>query len=333
MEIALYHSDHGYYSRPEELTVTREGDFMTSVSVGPCFGLILAYRLRALWEEEGQPENFTILELGAHDGSLASDILTTSASLGSDFEKSIHYHIAEPLETRRLFLQKNLLPRYPEKITLHTKLPKNHPHFVTVIANEVLDALPVSLLHFHDKKWHELQVTHDGSQFHFTESPDLSPELINYTQSLGHDFPDYYVTEAPADFAHLLQPIDDFVQNGRLLFFDYGFDQETLTLPTRKDGTLRAYCQHRKNHHPLERPGLQDLTAHVNFTAFIEAAHSWKLCELTHQGRYLTHAAKPWLLSSPSDPNLIRQFQTLTHPNHFGTTFHAIEMKTHTRET
>lgn len=331
MADALYHPEFGYYARPERLTATKKGDFITSVSVGPCFGFLLAHRIFNFWKSLGQPKMFTIAELGAHNGALARDILTALPKIDPQLAAAAHYLISEPLPHQRIALEKNLAPDFPEKLTILAELPSDHPHPIVLLANEVLDALPVPLIHSNSGHWQELHVCNDTEFFQFTAAPEekMSPQVKKFTDTLGSNFPDNYLTEAPPDFSNFLQIISTFASRESLLvFIDYGFDHASLYHPSRCDGTLQAYFRHQKKNHPLDRPGEQDLTAHVNFTAFAAAAKNlgYTATIPMHQGRYLTHLARPWLLSNPTEQKLIQQFQTLTHPNHFGTTFHAIEL-------
>lgn len=329
MANALYHPEHGYYARPDKLTATKKGDFVTSVSVGPCFGFLLAHRIFNFWENLGRPQKITLVELGAHNGSLARDVLSALPKIDPDLAETADYLISEPLPRQRATLEKNLAPDFPEKLTILAELPRDHPHPIVLLANEVLDALPVPLIHFQNGQWQELHVRVEDGIFQFVANSKMNPSLKKFTETLGLTFSENYLTEGPPDFPSFLQKISDCARKDSLLLFvDYGFDHETLYHPARCDGTLRAYFRHQRKNHPLDRPGAQDLTAHVNFSALAETAEKlgYAASIPMHQGRYLTHLARPWLLSNPTDQKLIQQFQTLTHPNHFGTTFHAIEL-------
>jgi SAM-dependent MidA family methyltransferase len=315
MARCLYHPDLGYYSRPQSKTISKMGDFMTSVSVGPVFGSLLARRLHRFWLANGSPSSFTLLELGSHDGSLACDILDHSETLDPAFASSLSYVISEPLIAR----QNVLRSRLQDRATIISSPSETNDEFGAIIANEVLDALPVPLFLCSQNQWHEVMVTAANSTLEWSSRP-ASPDLPS-------NYPDGYVTEGSPDFKSLLSPLARAFRNSLFIWVDYGLDQESLYHPARTAGTIRCYRNHRSNAHPLDHPGEQDITADVNFTAMEEAART---CGLQvhpsiNQGRYLTYCARDWLLDGPS-PHEISQLQTLIHPSQFGNRFHCLEL-------
>lgn len=315
MELCLYHPELGYYSRPDANTVSRHGDFITSVSVGPLFGKLLALRLHRFWLSNGSPSSFTVLELGAHDGSLARDIITASAQIDPIFSKALSYFISEPLPARRTLLKSRLrdqaiIIKHPDELRCQIG---------ALVANEVLDALPLPLLFFSQKQWHEILVSAKGNSLTW----DTQPSSCN----LPHHYPEAYLTEGSPDFEQLLSPLSKCFQKALFLWIDYGLDEASLYHPARCAGTLRCYRKHRADAHPLDAPGEQDLTADVNFTAVEKAASRVGLQPhpVMAQSRYLTYCAKDWLHSKPSAKE-ISQFQTLTHPSQFGNRFYTLEL-------
>lgn len=316
MARCLYDPGLGYYARPEPKTVSKDGDFMTSVSVGPVFGILLARRLHRFWLANGSPSSFTILELGAHNGSLAIDILNHAETLGSAFSTSLEYIISEPLPARKMLLDLRLGDRAKILDSAH----EVNAEFGAVIANEVLDALPVPLFLRAQNQWHEVMVTTSENHLEWATRP-ASPD------HLPGNSPNGYVTEGPADYRGLLAPLEKAFQNSLFIWIDYGLDQESLYHPARTAGTLRCYRRHQSNAHPLDHPGEQDITADVNFSLMEEAARKQGLQvhPALNQSRYLTHCAKNWLRGEIS-PREISQFQTLIHPSHFGNRFHCLEL-------
>lgn len=315
MALALYHPELGYYARPDAPTVSKKGDFMTSVSVGPVFGTLLARRLHRFWSANGSPDSFTILEPGAHDGSLATDILAEIARLDPAFENAVRYLISEPLPARRRILQERLGSR----ATIIASPVEARADFGALIANEVLDALPVPLYLSSGDQWHEILVTSSGQSLDWASRP-ASP-------ALPRGFPEGYIAEGPPHLKPFLEPFAEVFQKALFVWIDYGLDEESLYHPARTAGTLRCYRQHRSNIHPLDYPGEQDLTADVNFTAVENTARELGLTvhPVMNQSRYLTYCGKEWLLAGPS-PHEISQFQTLIHPSQFGNRFYALEM-------
>lgn len=315
MGLALYHPELGYYARPDARTVSKNGDFMTSVSVGPVFGILLARRLHRFWQANGSPSKFTLLEPGAHDGSLAIDILNEIDSLDSDFAKATRYIISEPLPARRLILEKNL----GNLATIIASPDEAQADFGALIANEILDALPVPLHFLSKNEWHEALVTNSGDRLEWASRP--------IQLALPTNFPEGYVTEGPPDLNSFFKPLSDVFKKALFIWIDYGLDEETLYHPARTAGTLRGYRQHRTKVHPLDHPGEQDLTADVNFTAVENSARAlgFTIQPAMNQSRYLTYCGRDWLLAGPSAKE-ISQFQTLIHPSQFGNRFYALEM-------
>ena len=114
-----------------------------------------------------------------------------------------------------------------------------------------------------------------------------------------------------------------------MLIADYGYEAGEYYTPERSDGTLRRYHAHRTDGEVLRDLGQCDLTAHINFTRLIEVAEGAGLTvrRFQDQGRFLTHAAAPWLRTlegRPPDPALLRQFHSLTHPGHMGAAFRLL---------
>ena len=317
MAESLYHATHGYYSRPETPTASKEGDFMTSISVGPVFGKLLARRFHRFWIENGSPDTFTIVEIGAHDGSLALDILDTLPEIDPDFSKAVHYTISEPLPKRCLFLRERL----GDKATVVSAPEDLSAEFGALVANEVLDALPVPLYLRDQNQWWIATVDHDGNDFQWSTMPD--PVDLPWEGN----FPDGYVSEGDPDLESFLKPLSGIFEKGLFTFIDYGMDERSLHHPDRTAGTLRCYRNHQSNAHPLDSPGELDLTADVNFSSVEKIAHQIGLKQypVMAQGRFLVHCAKEWLLQSPS-PQEVSQFQTLIHPGQFGNRFHFCEL-------
>jgi len=314
MEQCLYHPIYGYYSRPTIPTASKKGDFMTSVSVGPVFGILLAHRIYHFWKQNGSPGDFTVLELGGHDGTLARDFLAGAQTLDPEFATSLQYCLSEQHPDRLSWISENL----KDQVQIIRSPSELNPKIGVVFANEVLDALPVSLYHREDGRWNEVGVQVTNSQLEW-DNLDTSFELEG-------DYQDGYVTEGQASYQSFLQPFVESFQQSLFIFIDYGLDRESLYHPHRTAGTLRCYKNHRTNHHPLDDPGLCDLTADVNFTALTEDAQNLGLqpYPILNQSRYLTYLGRQWLLENPT-PHEIRQFQTLIHPNHFGGRFYAAE--------
>lgn len=339
MELALYHPVHGYYERRLD-QVGREGDFQTSVSVGPLFGELLAWRF-ASWLEQHPPGlALHLVEAGAHQGQLARDILTGIARHHPDLLARITYFILEP-SARRRTAQQTFLQEVPGEIRWvndFADLDRATGGVRGIIfSNELLDAFPLHRLAWStaQKCWIEQGITTDGDRLTWTPLPLPSagkpPRPVD--AALATVIPDGFAVESsPAAVSWWKQAAHSLCE-GRLVALDYGLEADEFLDPTRAAGTLRGYRNHAYADDVLDHPGEQDLTAHVNWTAIRAAGEAAGLQTetITSQSRFLTTILRDWSVADPAAANLsprqIRQFQTLTHPQHFGTRFQALVQK------
>ena len=329
LDIVLYDKQRGYYAKSQD-QVGSEGDFYTSVSVGPMFGRLLARRFVKGWDDAGNPHTWRILEIGAHDGKLAADILSEIRAFRPDAWQALEYAIAEPLPRLRDSQEKRLagLATKLRIVTDSTELADNPlPGFA--FGNEILDALPFHLVEFSEASWRELHVCAAAGKL-FMEPRSIVPAspLAARLDTLGRDFPEGYRTEIRTNFEGFLDGLSACLVDGTMLFTDYGYAAPEYYDRSRTTGTLRTFSSHKAAEDPLESPGEKDITAHVDFTDLTNAAESLGLrpTVFSHQGSYLTHLATPLILEGEiGDVKSIAQFQSLTHPAHLGAGFHAIE--------
>lgn len=329
MAMALYDGEAGYYAKTSG-QVGRRGDFYTSVSVGALFGRLLARRFVKGWEDDGKPAAWRILEIGAHDGKLAADILSEIRTIRPDAWEALEYATVEPLPRLRE-PQQERLAGLANNLRITTELDglacEPLPGFA--FGNEILDALPFHLVEYSGGNWKELHVwAEDGILSMQPSGIDPASRLATSLLSLGDDFPEGYRTEIRTDFGSFLGSLAACLKDGTMLFTDYGFAAPEYYDPSRTAGTLRTFHKHTAGDDPLETPGERDITAHVDFTALANAAETlgYLPTVFSTQGSYLTHLAKPMIMDgSLSDPKSIAQFKSLTHPSHLGASFHAIE--------
>ncbi len=336
MSRALYDKSHGYYARGTT-QVGRDGDFFTSVSVGPLFGQLLARRFLR-WRRESKLEGrWRLLELGAHDGSLAADILETIARLDPEAYSTLEYAIAEPLESLRVSQQARL-STYTSTTTMRwvsqVEELADDPLPGIAFGNELLDALPFHVVVMRDGHWHESGVAPDPKNPTRLTWCDLGPVNGGVADVLARidarHLKDDYQTEVRTGYTRLHAALARALSNGMALWIDYGFARPEYYDPARITGTLRTFSNHIAGDDPLEKAGRADLTAHVDFTAVAEdaAQAGFSLATFQSQGAWLTSEARDWMMEIEAalDPIAIRQFQTLTHPAHLGAKFHVIEL-------
>jgi SAM-dependent MidA family methyltransferase len=329
---ALYHPDLGYYAR-EPRQVGRDGDFFTSVSVGPLFGELLARHCLHWWHTTGRPAHWRIIECGAHDGTLAADILTALRTLEPAAFSSLEYAIPEPLP-RLQAAQRQRLQHHAERVR-HLPSPAalaSRPMPGIAFGNELLDALPFHVLEWQADGWHLCKVGcgADGGFCWESRQAVDAPALVAALAPLGRDFPIGYRSEVRTGYETVFAPLLAALSSGRLLWLDYGFARPDYYHPARHQGTLRTFSKHRAADNPLLCPGEIDITAHVDFTAVAEAACALgcRPLRFCNQGSWLTEVGREWLLGMEGRPDagLLRQFQTLTHPAQLGGRFHVLEL-------
>ncbi len=331
MAAALYHPELGYYAR-EPRQVGRGGDFFTSVSVGPLFGELLARRFLAEWKFAGAPKRWRIIECGAHDGTLAADILETLSRLAPAAFSALEYAIPEPLPRLRA-AQRQTLAKFGETILSleSTDELSTDPLPGVAFGNELLDALPFHVVERRDGDWHECRVGLAQDEFIWENfHPVTAADLQDALARLGTGFTNGYRTEVRTGFRDFLAPLTRSLTCGLLLWPDYGFARPEFYQQDRTKGTLRTFSKHHAAEDPLSGIGEIDITAHVDFTAVAEAAILLGAVPVSFksQGSWLTDIAREWLLNQEGNPcpDLLRQFQTLTHPAHLGGSFHVLEL-------
>jgi len=333
MEAALYHPEFGYYADPER-KIGRHGDFFTSVSVGPVFATILARWALACWQALERPAAWRLAEPGAHDGTLIRELVAELQRLDARATAGLTITVPEPLAARRPILKQafaDLPVAAVEVIDPATPTPPQGLPGV-LLANEVLDALPCHLVEFDGSMWVELMVADAGDGRLILQPGAISEKwLTAATDRLGTRFPPGYRTEIRS-YREFLQQLRELLLRGSFLFLDYGFARPEFYHPDRHQGTLRTFSQHLAGDDPLEAPGQQDLTVHVDFTAAAEAAEALGMepARFQPQEKFLIETGRDWIeslagLSQEERAPLVRQFQTLTHPAQLGGRFHALE--------
>ncbi|MFZ9940943.1 MAG: class I SAM-dependent methyltransferase [Luteolibacter sp.] len=329
MELALYEPSLGYYAR-ETRQIGRQGDFFTSVSTGPLFGELLARRFLQHWHEIGEPPRWRIIESGAHDGTLAFDILNAIHAISPTASTALEYAIAEPLDQLRA-AQVAKLSNFENIRHIRNPIELVEDRLPGIaFGNEVLDALPFHLVERHESSWLECHVDRDGDSLTWARKAIKNPALTAELSLLGEHFADGHRTEIRLNFNDFLKPLHAALDDALMIWIDYGFAATDLHHPLRKAGTLRTFSHHRAGDDPLTDPGDKDITAHVDFTAVAKAAMKLggKPIEFHNQGAWLTELARDWITRRDGSPNAseIRQFQTLTHPAQLGGKFQVLEI-------
>lgn len=261
MELALYAPGLGYYSGGAA-KLGKDGDFTTAPEITPLFGETLA-RVAAQLMVQTAPQ---IMEFGAGSGKLARDILTELNASGVAIERYAIVELSGELRAR----QQQALKDFPQVVWLE-QFPAAFSG--VVLGNEVLDAMPVHLVLKSAQGWMERGVGLADQEFVYRERPCDAALLAQIPDADA--LPDGYLSEVhPVASAFMRSLADMLCGGGRAaaLLIDYGFPAHEYYLAQRAQGTLMCHYRHHAHPDPFYLPGLQDLTAHVDFTAMARAA-------------------------------------------------------------
>ncbi len=325
MSLALYHPQLGYYSSGR-CSIGRGGDYFTSVSVGFLFGALLAGQFAEIWETLGRPDDFVIVEQGAHQGEFAADVLDALRARHPEFFTRVLYRIVEPFSILRERQEERLRkfgPRVQWSADLETMPPFVGVHF----SNELLDAMPVHLLavanNGDEREWHERLVDFNESGFVFITRAISDSRLRERLTTLPAPPAETYETEINLAALDWIETLSRKLERGLVLIADYGLPRDQFYAPDRTSGTLQAYARHRALPTSLENIGECDLSTHVEWTSLAEHAVELGLTIVgfTDQHHFLTGllSTHPELASAAIEKS--RALQTLIHPEFLGTKF------------
>lgn len=274
MDLVLYHPQHGYYSSGTA-KIGRKGDFFTSSSLGSDFGELVAEQFFEMWKVMDKPIPFTILEMGAGTGDLAADILQYLAKHHSDFFAVTNYTIVEQSPALIERQKAELNDRLGSLSRLAWQSWEEIPDDTIagcLFSNELIDALPVHLVTLEGGKLQEIYVAFSQGKIAEVTGEISNYKIAEYFESIDINFPspahpDGYRTEVNLSALTWLETVAKKLNRGYLLTIDYGYPAVKYYHPQRHQGTLQCYYQHRYHNNPYINLGMQDITAHVNFTA------------------------------------------------------------------
>jgi len=325
MELALYAPGLGYYTAGAH-KFGAAGDFITAPELSTLFGRTLARQLVEVMQASAPH----IFELGAGSGKLALDILGELERRNTLPESYSILEVSADLRERQQTLLRERLPHLASRIRWLESLPEDISG--AVIGNEVLDALPVDLLYWAEGHILERGVVNDAGRFAWQDRVSVNEALLDIAKKIK--VPDGYLSEVSLDARRLIASLCDRVDKGALLFVDYGFGAREYYHPQRSGGTLMCHYRHHAHSDPFYLPGLQDITAHVDFTAVAEAAidHGAHFLGYTSQAHFLlNNGATDFLKEVPPEDvkayaPLSAQLQKLTSPAEMGELFKVIAL-------
>lgn len=330
MNLCLYAPGLGYYSAGS-YKLGEKGDFTTAPERSSLFSRSLAQHIIDVLVQITQP---SILEFGAGSGKMAADILLELELQQSLPEQYCIIEASADLQYRqRRYLEKTLSTTLFEKIIWLDSLPETFSG--VIVANEVCDAMPIQIIRSNASRLSQRFVGYQQQQFIWLDEPISDPDLserANHIQTLmGHgDFITEVNLTAEAWIASLANSLDQ----GAMFVIDYGYPQADFYHPQRYAGSLMCYYQHQAHDDPFILQGIQDITAHVDFTGLAQSAfdHSLDVAGFQSQADFLIAGGITDLIEqadsvdSLSSLELTTQLKQLTLPSAMGESFKALTL-------
>ncbi|BCT66708.1 SAM-dependent methyltransferase [Nitrosospira sp. NRS527] len=346
MRLVLYVPGMGYYSGGAA-KFGEAGDFVTAPEISALFGRTLARQAAQVLELVD--DHADILEFGAGTGKLALDLLLELEKLGSLPRRYFILEVSAELQQRQRELFERFAPHLAPRVAWLEHLP---PAFDgLILANEVLDAMPVHLVAWHGADLFERGVMIKGDDFAWSDRPlvegvlfetarELNPQADaasgDVNRGVGNDISEY-VSEINLSARHFMHSLAAVLQRGAIILIDYGFGRNEYYHPQRACGTLMCHYRHLAHDDPFYLPGLQDITSHVDFSSVASAAigSGLELRGYTTQAYFLINCGVTEILAQTRAENtrdylpLTNQLQKLVSPAEMGELFKVIAFGKH----
>ena len=332
MHHALYAPGLGYYSAGAT-KLGAAGDFVTAPEVSRVFAGVLARQCAVVLRDV---ENAAILEFGAGSGRLAVDLLQALARLGALPEHYTILEVSADFRERQESLLRAAVPELAGRVRWLARLPEEHTG--VVIANEVLDALPVERFVRYRGDIAQQCVAVEDERFVFRERAapaSLAAAVRAIEADIGVPLADGYVSEVCLAAQHWVADLADILGTGVAFVFDYGVSRREYYGDERGTGWLRCHFRHHVHDDPLVLTGIQDLTAWVDFSAVAAAAHDHglEIAGFVTQAQFLIDGGLEAELADTAElPDaarleLSRQVKFLTLPGQMGENFKCLGLR------
>jgi SAM-dependent MidA family methyltransferase len=332
MQQALYVPGLGYYSAANA-KFGAEGDFVTAPEISPLFSGCVARQVAQVLQALPDGE---VLEFGAGSGVMAAEMLLELERMDSLPKRYTILELSGELRARQRDTISARAPHLIEYVEWLDQLPSERFNGV-VVANEVLDALPVALLHRTGEQTLErgVALAEDGQWLWQDREPS---SVVNaYLARLAEDgvvLRDGYITEAHVGIAPWVATLSGLLNSGLLLLIDYGYTRSDYYRAERSAGTMMCHYRHRAHPEPLTLVGLQDITAYVDFTTVAEAAVAadMRVDGFTTQAQFLLGcgitelATRAPMGDMRAQLELAQQIKQLTLPGEMGERFKVIAL-------
>jgi len=324
MELTLYTPILGYYSGGCQ-KFGEVGDFITAPEISSMFSECLSHQIHQVLTGLAVSDNACILEVGAGSGQMAADILAGLEQLGALPAQYLILELSAELKQRQYETLQHLVPQLFSRVAWVDHLPDSGFCGV-VVANELLDAMPVHKFMLKDNSLHECYVTWSDNRFNWVLGDLSSPNIGLHLDSVKHDFVAGYTSEVNLAADAWINSVAGCLKRGMILIIDYGYPRREYYHPQRTSGTLMCHYQHRRHDDPFVYPGLQDITAHIDYTAIADAAFnaSLTISGYTTQAHFLLDcglaevANKRFSEDTKQQMNTSTQMKKLTLPGEMG---------------
>ncbi|MFT3848267.1 MAG: SAM-dependent methyltransferase [Propionivibrio sp.] len=328
MELALYAPGMGYYSGGAQ-KFGAAGDFVTAPEISSAFSQTLATQAVQIMALSAP----RIVEVGAGSGRLAADLLLELERRDALPERYAILDLSGELRARQRSTIDRRAPHLLDRVDWLDRLPERFDGLV--FANELLDAMPAHLLLWQDAALLERGVALKNGEFIWNDRP-ATGRLLEKAQAIAGEFPlpAGYLSEICLAAADWTASWAGILEQGALLLVNYGFPRHEFYHPQRAAGTLMCHYRHHAHGEPFLLPGLQDITAHVDFTAIVEAGFNAGLDLLgyTTQATFLLNCGLPDVLARTPADDLMRYLpqaqaaQKLISPAEMGELFKVIAL-------
>ncbi len=326
MQLALHAPGLGYYSAGSH-KLGKDGDFITAPETSPLFSRCLARAIQPVLQSLSQRH---VLEVGAGSGVMAAGVLNELAAINCKPDSYTILEVSADLKQR----QAEALQQHASMVTWQDSLPENFTG--VVLANELLDAMPVHRVVWTQGNLQECYVAWQEDRFVWQAGPLSDPRLQSrfdeIIKRLG-ELPEGYVTEINLAAEDWLNTLGTGMQQGMMLLIDYGFAQHEFYHPQRMQGTLMCHYRHRAHDDPLILVGLQDITAHIDFTAMADSAlaANMNVAGYTTQAHFLLGSGLTEMVAqiegdAAQQLELANQVKRLTLPQEMGELFKVMAL-------
>jgi len=271
MALCLYHPEFGYYRQGVERTGVR-GDYFTSPDLHPVFARLVARQAAEMWEVLRRPARFTWVEMGAGSGRFARDFVVGARRQLPEFAAALEYVAVEPSARQPVGWLARLREGGAEgAVRVLNSLEEVEPLTGCFFSNELVDAFPVSVVTRARGQLEEVYVTAEGDDLRETLGPLSDPAIAACVAPYANQLEEGHRIEVNREAVQWVRTMSEKLVRGFVVTIDYGDLAERLYAEARPRGTSLAYHRHTVSEDFFSAPGECDLTAHVNFSALIDA--------------------------------------------------------------